>query len=58
MATLSKITKYRRKLRRDNMGKDRKARARIDGTTPKFPVHTADADANAPAAELSPSASE
>jgi len=54
MATLTKITKFRRKLRRKKMGRDRKARARIDGTTPSFPVHTPEADANAPAAQVSP----
>ncbi len=48
MATLTKITKFRRKLRRKNMGKDRKSQARIHGTTPKFSVHTEEADANAP----------
>jgi hypothetical protein len=48
MATLTKITKFRRKLRRKNMGKDRKAQMRIHGSTPKFPVHTEEADANAP----------
>jgi hypothetical protein len=48
MATLTKITKFRRKLRRKNMGKDRKALARKHGTTPSFPVHTEEADANAP----------
>ena len=30
------------------MGKDRKAQARNHGTTPVFPVHTEEADANAP----------
>ncbi|MEN0063541.1 MAG: hypothetical protein AAGA48_15430 [Myxococcota bacterium] len=54
MATLTKITKFRRKLRRKKMGRDRKARARNQGTTPSFPVHTPAADANAPAAQLSP----
>ena len=48
MATLTKITMYRRKLRNDKAGKARKTQARIHGTTPKFPIHTPEADANAP----------
>ena len=56
MATLTKITKFRRKLRRSKMGRARKAAAVIHGTTPAFPIHTADADANAPKAQLSPKA--
>lgn len=58
MASYTQTTQFRRKLRAKNMGKARKARLRIDGTTPKFAVHTADADANAPAAQLSPAARE
>ena len=58
MATLTKITKFRRKLRRAKMGKDRKTANRIQGTTPKFAVHSPEADANAPAAQLSPKTSE
>ena len=53
MASNSKITKFRRKLRLKNAGKDRKARIRRDGTTPAFPIHTEAADANAPAAQVS-----
>lgn len=54
MATLTKITKFRRKLRRANAGKERKRDARLNGTTPAFPVHTPEVDANAPAAQVAP----
>ena len=40
-------TKYRRKLRRAKAGRDNK-RKRRQGTTPAFPIHTPEADANAP----------
>lgn len=53
MATLTKITKFRRKLRRKKMGRDRKRALRRDGTTPVFPVHTPEVDAAAPKAQLS-----
>lgn len=53
MASNTKVTKFRRKLRRKNAGKDRKARIRREGTTPAFPIHTEAADANAPAAQVS-----
>ena len=49
MPSLSKFTKFRRKLRHKKMGRDRKAHARNHGTTPTFPIHTPEADANAPA---------
>lgn len=52
MATLTKITKFRRKLRRKKMGTDRKAAIRKNGTTPAFEIHSADAVANAPADQL------
>ena len=48
MASNTNQTKYRRKLRKAKMGKDRKRLARSQGTTPAFPIHTAEADANAP----------
>ena len=54
MATLTKITKFRRKLRKANAGKDRKRQARLHGTTPAFAIHTPEVDANAPAAQVSP----
>ena len=58
MATLTKITKFRRKLRRAKMGTARKASNRINGTTAAFPIHTPEVDANAPAAQVSPKKSE
>ena len=58
MPSLSKFTKFRRKLRRKKMGRDRKTKARLHGTTPPFPIHTPEADANAPAAQLSPKCSD
>jgi len=48
MATLTKITKTRRRLRRARAGRDRKRALNSKGTTPTFPVHTPEADANAP----------
>lgn len=56
MASYTKFTRFRRKLRRAKMGRDRKAAIRANGTTPKFAIHTPEADANAPAAQLSPAA--
>lgn len=58
MASYTKFTRFRRKLRRANMGKERKAKIRAHGTTPKFPIHTPEADANAPAEQLSPATRE
>jgi hypothetical protein len=54
MATLTKITKFRRKLRRKKMGKDRKREAFHHGTTPAFEIHTDDAIKNAPKEQLRP----
>jgi hypothetical protein len=54
MATLTKITKTRRRLRRARMGADRKKLAERDGTTISFPIHTPEIDAAAPAAQVSP----
>lgn len=54
MASATKTTWVKRDIRRKNAGKARKAALRVKGTTPKFAVHTAAADANAPAAQLSP----
>ncbi len=56
MASFTKFTRFRRKLRRAKMGKVRLTKIRRDGTTPRFPVHTPESDANAPAAQLSPAA--
>jgi hypothetical protein len=47
MASISQQTKHRRKLRKAKAGKDTK-RARRRGTTPAFPIHTEEADKNAP----------
>ena len=48
MASNTKETRYRRKLRRAKAGRKAKnLRARY-GTTPAFPIHTPEADANAP----------
>lgn len=54
MASNTKQTTFRRALRRKNMGRARKARLRNHGTTPAFAVHSPEADANAPAEQLSP----
>ena len=58
MATLTKITKLRRRLRRSRAGRARKTAARRDGTTPKFAIHTPEVDAQAPAAQVSPKKAE
>jgi len=57
MASNTTETRFRRKLRRKKMGTKRKAKLRNQGTTPKFPVHTPEADANAPE-QVSPQAAE
>lgn len=57
MASNSKQTKFRRKLRRAKMGKGRKIALR-NGTTPAFSVHTAAAHANAPKEQLPAKASD
>ncbi len=48
MASNTKITKHRRKLRQAKAGRKAKNRRANHGTTPVFPVHTPEADANAP----------
>lgn len=48
MASNTQITRFRRKIRRSKAGRDRKRRLRNQGTTPPFPIHTPEADANAP----------
>ncbi|MBN2799548.1 MAG: hypothetical protein JXX28_10410 [Deltaproteobacteria bacterium] len=58
MASNTKQTTFRRKLRANKMGASRKAYIRAHGTTPVFPVHSADAVANAPAAQLAPAKTE
>jgi hypothetical protein len=47
MASNTKQTKHRRHLRRSKAGKENK-RIRRRGTTPVFPIHTEEADKNAP----------
>lgn len=51
MASKTAVTWTRRERRRKNAGKDRKAVNRR-GTTPKFPIHTPEIDAAAPAAQV------
>jgi len=48
MASNTQETRFKRHLRRKNMGKERKRKLRIHGTTPPFAIHTPEADANAP----------
>lgn len=48
MSSATKQTQYRRSIRKDNAGRERKAALRNHGTTPAFPIHTPEADANAP----------
>ena len=49
MASNTKQTRHRRNLRQKNAGRKRKNRLENYGTTPKFAIHTPEADANAPA---------
>lgn len=49
MSSPTQKTEYRRSIRKDRMGRDRKRAARNHGTTPAFPIHTPEADANCPA---------
>ena len=49
MASNSQTTKFKRKLRKAKAGRRAKTARRTHGTTPSFPVHTPEADANAPA---------
>ena len=48
MASNTKQTKFRRNLRLKNAGRKRKNALENHGSTPVFPIHTAEADANAP----------
>ncbi len=54
MASFTKITRFRRKLREKNAGRKAKNHRANHGTTPAFPIHTPEVDANAPAAQVSP----
>ena len=49
MASNTQQTRFRRKLRNKKAGRKRKNALENHGTTPVFPIHTAEADANAPA---------
>ncbi len=49
MASNTTQTRFRRNLRKKNAGRKRKNRLENHGSTPVFPVHTPEADANAPA---------
>lgn len=48
MASNTKETQNKRDARKGQMGRARKAALRNKGSTPVFPVHTPEADANAP----------
>ncbi len=39
MASLAKVTKRKRQMRDAKMGRDRKRKARAQGSTPAFPIH-------------------
>lgn len=49
MASKTNQTEFRRHLRKKNAGKQAKRDRANHGTTPAFPLHTAEADQNAPA---------
>ncbi|MBK7755431.1 MAG: hypothetical protein IPO67_05915 [Deltaproteobacteria bacterium] len=49
MPSNTKVTQYRRKLRNMNAGRKAKNYRANHGTTPVFPIHTPEADANAEA---------
>ena len=49
MASNTKQTEFRRSIRQKNAGRKRKNRLENYGSTPSFPIHTPEADANAPA---------
>ncbi len=52
MASNTKQTKFRRKLRRAKAGKDRKRAEQNQGTTPPFAIHTEASHAQAPKEQL------
>jgi hypothetical protein len=49
MASNTRVTEYRRKIRKANANRKAKNHRANHGTTPVFPIHTPEADANAPA---------
>jgi hypothetical protein len=48
MASNTKVTKFRRALRLKKAGRTAKNLRTRDGSTPVFPIHTPEADKNAP----------
>ncbi|MED5372670.1 MAG: hypothetical protein VX899_16760 [Myxococcota bacterium] len=48
MASYTKTTKHKRKIRNKKLGRAAANRREKYGTTPVFPIHTPEADANAP----------
>ena len=48
MASNTKILKFRRALRKKKAGRKAKSQRDLHGTTPKFAIHTPEADKNAP----------
>jgi len=52
MASNTKQTEFRRKLRATKAGRDRKRKQQSQGTTPVFPIHTEAAHENAPKEQL------
>ena len=48
MPSNTAVTEYRRKIRKQNAGRARRHALENKGTTPSFPIHTADSDNNAP----------
>ena len=53
MASNTKQTRFRRKIRRKKAGRDRKVEL-INLKTPTFEIHTPEIDAAAPPAQVSP----
>jgi len=49
MTSNTAVTEYRRELRKQNAGKAARRARENKGSTPVFPVHTPEADANAAA---------
>ena len=48
MASYTKTTRHKRKIRDQKSGRAAAANREKKGTTPIFPIHTPEADANAP----------
>ncbi len=48
MASNTKILKFRRALRKKKAGRNAKTQRELHGSTPKFDIHTPEADKNAP----------